>query len=296
MSVVNLLKFITSHPINRKQKLNAIGRFIRWQISSRLAPGPILYDWINGSKFLVQTGETGFTGNIYAGLHEFSDMAFVLHALRSDDTFVDVGANVGSYTILAGSVVGAKGYSFEPVPKTFFRLTENIRINHIEDRVKAFNLGLAQQEGTLRFTSDLDTINHAISIKDVSSNSIEVKVTTLDKELSFVHPNLIKIDVEGYEKNVLDGAQITLGDSRLNSIIIELNGSGDRYGFDDESIVDMLLKFEFKPFSYDPMSRSLNTLDGKNQRQGNTIFIRDTQFIQKRVENAPKFDIFGIGV
>jgi hypothetical protein len=41
------------------------------------------------------------SGNIYAGLHEFGDMAFVLHFLRAGDLFADVGANIGSYTVLA---------------------------------------------------------------------------------------------------------------------------------------------------------------------------------------------------
>ncbi len=58
---------------------------------------------------------TGATGNIYAGLHEFDDMAFFLHLLRPEDMFADVGSNIGSYTILASGVVGAKSVAFEPV-------------------------------------------------------------------------------------------------------------------------------------------------------------------------------------
>ena len=60
-------------------------------------------------------------------------MGFLLHVLRSEDLFVDVGANVGSYTILACSVVGARGISFEPVPSTYKRLVENMRLNHLDE-------------------------------------------------------------------------------------------------------------------------------------------------------------------
>ena len=130
MSILNSIKFITSHPLNKDDKLKSIFRFLRWQIGSRLLPGIVVYDWINGSKFLVGIGETGLTGNIYTGLHEFSDMAFLLHVLRPDDLFIDVGANVGSYTILACAAIGACGYAFEPIPTTYKRLIENIRINH----------------------------------------------------------------------------------------------------------------------------------------------------------------------
>ena len=81
MKLAHTVKFIVSHPMNRGQKLRAIMRFAKWQIGSRLVPGAVVYDWINGSKFLVRTGETGLTGNIYTGLHEFCDMGFVLHYL-----------------------------------------------------------------------------------------------------------------------------------------------------------------------------------------------------------------------
>lgn len=118
MWLFNTIKFIINHPLNQENKLGAIIQFARWQVGSRLVPGAIIYDWVNGSRFLVKNGETGLTGNIYTGLHEFQDMAFLLHFLRSEDLFVDVGANVGSYTILACSAIGARGIAFEPVPST----------------------------------------------------------------------------------------------------------------------------------------------------------------------------------
>src|SRR6188768_213885 len=104
MSLSQTLRFIADHPLNRQHKSAALLRFLKWQIGIRLLPGRVVYDWINGTSFIVQRGETGLTGNLYCGLHEFSDMAFVLHAVGAGDLFVDVGANVGSYTLLACSV------------------------------------------------------------------------------------------------------------------------------------------------------------------------------------------------
>lgn len=296
MSLFSVLKFIANHPVNRGQKLASIGRFAKWQISSRLAPGAILYDWINDSKFLVRNGETGLTGNIYTGLHEFPDMAYVLHVLRPEDTFVDVGANVGSYTILAGSGIGATGYAFEPVPGTYRRLVDNIRLNRMEGRVQAFNVGLAQSEGVIRFTSDLDTVNHALADNEAAANVIEVKVTTLDQALHGANPGMMKIDVEGYETPVLQGASMTLSNPQLHSIIMELNGSGSRYGFDESKIVQRLLEHDFRSYSYDPLSRRLTSLNGKNQEEGNTIFIRNEAFVRERIETAPKFNVLGVSV
>lgn len=72
---------------------------------------------------------------IYMGLHEFENMAFLLHFLRKEDLFFDIGADIGSYTILASGHVGAHTFAFEPIPSTFQSLANNVAINRINDSV-----------------------------------------------------------------------------------------------------------------------------------------------------------------
>lgn len=81
-SLVNVVNFIFNHPLGSKSKIAAISRFIKWQVASRLVPGEIVYYWVNDSKLIVRRGETGLTGNIYVGLHEFYEMGYLLHVLR----------------------------------------------------------------------------------------------------------------------------------------------------------------------------------------------------------------------
>lgn len=254
-------------------------------------PGDIVFNWISGSKFLVKTGETGLTGNIYNGLHEFSDMGFLLHVLRADDFFVDVGANVGSYTILACSAVGANGYAFEPVPGTYLRLVNNIRLNHMEEKVKCVNKGIGAQEGLISFTTDKDTGNHVLAFGEQYEKTVTVEVTTLDTALKDNPPSLLKIDVEGYETAVLEGAQDTLKNTTLHSVIMELNGSGRRYGFNELRILELMSDFGFKTYSYNPFNRKLVSLEGKNLNSGNTLFIRNESFVKDRLEKAPKVSV-----
>jgi len=66
-------------------------------------PGPIALPFVGGSVLLAIRGMTGASGNWYCGLAEFEDMALVLHALRPGELFVDIGANVGAYSVLAVS-------------------------------------------------------------------------------------------------------------------------------------------------------------------------------------------------
>ena len=293
MSILNTIKFITNHPLNRERKLSAIISFAKWQIGSRLVPGAVVYEWISGSRFLVKRGETGLTGNIYTGLHEFPDMGFLLHFLRSDDLFVDVGANVGSYTILACSAVRAKGIVFEPVPSTFYRLVENIRLNHLDEKVKCINKGLGSHEGNIAFTSENDTTNHAVASGEKCENAINVEVVTLDTALNGNAPQLIKIDVEGYETPVLEGAQKTLEKHELNAVIMELNGSGSRYGYDEARILELMFSYGFKTYSYNPLARKLINLDGKNLNEGNTLFIRDKSIVEERLRTSPMVSVHG---
>jgi FkbM family methyltransferase len=89
-------------------------------------------------------------------------MGYLLHVVRQEDVFFDVGANVGSYTILACGATGAKGYSFEPVPTTYHRLCENVMINNLQGRVNCYNVGLGEKKETLRFTANQDSTNHAV--------------------------------------------------------------------------------------------------------------------------------------
>lgn len=295
MSLLNTIKFIINHPLNKEDKLKAILRFIKWQIGSRLVPGEIVYEWVNGSKFLVKAGETGLTGNIYTGLHEFSDMAFLLHVLREKDLFIDVGANVGSYTILACAAIGASGYAFEPIPSTYKRLVENIHLNHLYEKVKCINKGIGNHQGMLAFTSDRDTTNHVLADGEQNTSAINVEVTSLDMALKGTLPNVMKIDVEGYETLVLEGAQNTLNKETLHSIIMELNGSGKQYGFDESRVFELMYGYGFKTYSYHPFTRSLLEIESKNLDSGNTLFIRDKGFVEERLQNSPKIFIHNKG-
>lgn len=293
LSLISTLRFITSHPLNDESKVKSIFRFLKWQIGSRMVSGAIVYDWVNGSRFIVKQGETGLTGNIYTGLHEFSDMAYLLHVLRRDDLFIDVGANVGSYTVLACAAVGARGYAFEPVPETYQRLVENVRINHLEDRVKSVNMGIGAGAGIIAFTKDRDTMNHALAPEEQSESRIDIEVTALDIALNGASPTVMKIDVEGYETPVLQGSENTLKQQTLNSVIMELNGSGGRYGYDEAKILELMFDHGFKTYSYDPLERRLFNLHGKNLRSGNTLFIRDEPFVTDRLVSAPKVLVHG---
>jgi len=294
LNIVNIVRYILAHPLNKGRGLAAIARFIKWQLKSRLVSGDIEIDWVGDAKLLASSGETGLTGNIYCGLHEFPEMAFLLHALRSQDRFADIGANVGSYTVLASAVVGAKTVCFEPVPATYNRLLLNIKLNGIVDKVTTHNVALGNTPGELAFSVDQNCMNHVIAEDEHATNRVTVEVSTLDDCLTEV-PFLIKMDIEGYELPALQGAISSLSNVNLSALILELNGSGQRYGFDDAEIYTLMHQYDFNAYEYQPFTRNLRRLrKGESSSQGNTLFLRNIDVIQQRIQMAPKVDVNGV--
>lgn len=161
--LIQVKSFIENHPLVGKHPTKAYWRFLKWQLSQSIYPKTVVHTFTEKTRLNVKKGMTGATGNIYTGLHEFPDMGFVLHFLRKEDVFGDVGANIGSYTILASGHVGARTIAFEPIPETFYWLKKNIKLNQLEAKVHAFNIGLGSETGVLRFTATHDTVNYVLT-------------------------------------------------------------------------------------------------------------------------------------
>lgn len=288
-----ILSFINHHPLAGKNKLASYARFFRWQLKQAISPGPRVHPLVEDSVLLIERGMAGATGNIYCGLLEFEDMAFVLHLLRPGDIMGDIGANVGVYTVLAAKNTGANVISIEPVPLAFQHLKKNIELNKISDLATIINCGAAAENGELNFTKELDAVNHvSFSIEEKNNqNTVKVKVQTLDTIFKDNQPLLLKIDVEGFEQEVIKGAVNLLSSNNLKAIIIELNGSGMRYGFSDENIHKELISFGFTPYQYDPFSRLIKLI--KKPGTLNTIYLRNEEWIMKRISSGKKFNILG---
>lgn len=291
-SIFQIIKFIYKHPLAKKHLIKAFVRFLFWQISQRLNPKPRIHNLTSNSKIWVAKGMTGVTGSIYTGLHEFEDMCFLLHFLRKDDLFADIGANVGIYSVLASADCRAKTLTFEPAKSTFEWIEKNKIINKVEHLVQSYNIGLGEKEESLKFSIGLDTINHVIISEQDRLDTDIVFIKTFDSiAIKEGVPILVKIDVEGFETPVIRGMQNTLDNPNLKAIIIELNGSGSHYGYEEKEIHNNLIAKRFIPYSYNPFLRILKKEDSYNNL--NTIYIRDFDFVAERIEKADKINIFG---
>lgn len=285
------IAFIFNHPLASQSKPATTIRYVAWQISTIFNKKPIIVNWFGGVKFLMKKGDHGLTGNYYTGLVDFVEMSFLLHFLRPNDLFVDAGANLGAYTILASSIAKAKTSAFEPVPSSFQGLMKNIEINGLNDLVSLHNVGLSDEIGALFFSLDYDTINHVV--EPGGAQSIKIKVVKMDDMISVDRPCVIKIDVEGYEYFVLKGAKLILANSNVKGLIIELNRCGRRYGIEDTEIDRLLTSNGFSPYNYAPFIRRISRLE-TFKTVNNTIYLKDIPFIEERLKGAEKIKIRGV--
>jgi FkbM family methyltransferase len=260
MGLRQTLGFILSHPMNRGRPISALARYASWQVKSRLQD-EVIVDWIDGAKLAVRRGMTGATGNVYCGLHEYVDMSFVLDELKPGDLFVDIGANVGTYTVLASKVCGADTIAVEPDPDTARALRRNIDVNGIADKVQVVEAALGAEEGVTPFTIGRDTVNRVASGDD--SDVREVPLRTLDDVLEGRVPAIMKIDVEGYEAEVLKAASKTLSHPGLRAIITETL---------DDDVNTLLMRAGFVHAYYDPNEKAVSA--NFKMTSNNSLMIR----------------------
>jgi len=160
--------------------------------------------------------------------------------LMPGDVFVDVGANVGFYTVLA-ALRGARVISVEAVPHTVAVLRANIKLNGLEDRVKVVDKCASDRKHKAKFHIPksghygLATINGS---RFDATNVVEVECIPLNEVLKDVkHVRIVKIDVEGSELAVLNGLKEAL--ERIDHIIVEVS---------NRKVIPVLLEQGFKVY------------------------------------------------
>jgi len=137
-------------------------------------------------------------------------------AIRPGDVVLDIGANLGAYTVLFGQWVGPAGrvFAFEPAPETASGLRRQVQLNGLSDRVEVIQSAMTAQPGSVRFHAEgVQGGNALASDRDAGATGvITVNATSIDAFCADrgIRPGVIKIDVEGAELDVLRGARETL--------------------------------------------------------------------------------------
>ena len=293
MGLINTLSFLVHHPLASLNKFKAFSNFLHWQLHYRSANQSLsafIFLFVENTKIILRPGETGATGNIYAGLHELVDMSLIMHFLSEEDIFFDIGANIGSYSLLAGGVSNSSVIALEPVSHTFSKLQENIGVNNLFEKVKCLQYGAGSSISQGTITTDYGCQNKIISESQSDSqlsevNSELINITTID-ELSKLYgfPTAIKIDVEGYEDFAFEGASQT---DILSLIIIETVSDSLHQKFSQAGFVRVY---------YNPYTREILNTPISSFTSVNYIYVKHLNLVIQKVNQSPTYLIHNMGV
>jgi hypothetical protein len=139
------------------------------------------------------------------------------------------------------------------------------------------------QPGSLEFSIDHDTTKHVVG-KDYQGESIQVPLVTVDSVLQDHRAIMWKVDVEGFEREVLRGGADSLADSVLQIVLLE---------GDDQVIAEMMKTAGFSRFSYEPFERSFLAC-GARENVSNHLWIRDLVQVQARCQGSPDYSVLGV--
>ena len=292
MRAIAVLRFIWQHPANRRCRFRAVRQAVNWQGYKRITKKPYdLHLW-DGMMLRCYPDSASASLALYcAGRPDWHEMAFMARYLRPGDGFVDVGANVGVYTLFARSLIGAAGRleAFEPGAKASQRLRENLALNGVTDQVRVHACAVGAESGVVRFTNSQDATNAIVTESTESpADSIEMPCARLDDVLTGQYA-MGKMDIEGAEPLALQGAEHMLAAQNPPVWLLEVNGACQRYGWSEEELAAWLGQRGYDLALYDA---DLGTLDYGPRpwlRQPNVLAIAQSarSNVTDRLRQAP---------
>lgn len=198
---------------------------------------------------------------IYANAFEREERDLLDQIITPGLTVLDIGANLGFYTCLFARKAGPAGrvVSFEPTPSTFGLLEQNVRLNGLDGIVECRNCGLSDKEGIAHMSvfSEGKDVYNSFRADDAHNDGpvpdiIEVATTTLDQCLDTLDVKrgcFIKIDVEGFEHQVIMGGRNHLQDMENVSLMVELyEPLSRRFGCSPLQTLDVLGSWGFTAY------------------------------------------------
>jgi FkbM family methyltransferase len=192
-------------------KVGVLLNSLTWQKQSH----PIVkFELNNGLKFISDL--RSYTENYvpWTGEYEGISINSVLPLLEGNENILDIGANVGYWTVNLATKINDKNkvYAFEPILSNFNRLVEMTNLNKMQNKIQSFNLGLADKPGNVGFSikpedikNHADTFNAKLDMNDGGDCEI-VTFDSLVEQEKINNIGFIKIDIEGYEIKFLKGA------------------------------------------------------------------------------------------
>jgi FkbM family methyltransferase len=286
---IKTLRYIWTHPNCKNQQIQFILKFISWQVYKRLTHKYLDIELISNVKIRCYPDSYSAATALYCGLYDYNEMNFLLRYLRSNDSFLDIGANVGIYTLLAASKIKSGSvYSFEVLPKNYNRLIQNLQLNQFQ-QVKPYAIAVSDFTGTTALNiAEGDSMPFITN--NATDNTITVTTDTLDNLLQYesvANLTLAKMDIEGAEILALKGAVSLLKKQRPYVWIMEINDTVNNFGLQKQDVVNFLEDYGYSLYQYDADTNQIQAITVEEKQGNNVLAIADSalDFVRDRLND-----------
>lgn len=258
--VRSVVRSIRDHPANAGRVAPVVARAVLAQAKWRVSGRPTVVPFGDRSRIEAHLDAGSSKRALYASLPDFPEMRAWQRVLGPGDLFFDVGANAGLYTVLACEL-GAEVVAIEPLADGITQLRRNLSINGYDATIVEAVVGA--MPGTAHIGGPDSQRAH------VGTSGIEVEMVTLDDLVGDRSARGIKIDVEGAERQVLEGATRLLGEHRVAVVQLEWNDRATaNFGETREPVTQLLEGHGYRLYRPDDTG-SLFPTDGE---EGSDVF------------------------
>lgn len=248
-------KFLIKAPFNKEYPVRALLRFLVWKLIRLLKLQNLKVKFWKNRYFYINHDSFQSMWLMYNYIVDWEEFLFTHYYLRENSIVFDIGANMGFYTIWMSRSIGIQGqiHSFEPDTKNFNRLSQNISINQFNGQFIPNNDAVSKKNGKMKMTIGFDGENHLVDSNFGGSSSI-INVVCLDdycNQRNISRIDFIKIDVEGFELDVLKGGINLLTQKNVDVIQLELNRALINSGTTQQEIISFVDQIGYTFCIYD---------------------------------------------
>ncbi len=270
-------------------------RTINWYLKKMFNDESFVFSLENNLKINLYF-DSILCKTIYVMPFERNELGFVDKYLKENDIFVDVGANIGLFSIIAGKKVGINGkvFGFEPVEKSSIRYNSNMKLNQINN-AKCYQIALSDSEGINEMNISKDGFDAWNSFVTPSMGNKfirkEVTVSTIDQIFKNEHfpigITLMKIDVEGWESKVISGGSKLFKSENAPVLLVEFTDkNANSAGFSCEELYKQICSFGYSIYEYRfSNNRLIPALPLKYYEYTNLICCKNIEEVEKRLVN-----------
>lgn len=257
--IKNIIKLLFGHQLGRFFIIRKLFNFLMFILDKLKISGDIdgLKMYLN-SKITIQLF-------VSANKKLFEKLIFEKQ-IKEGDTVLDLGANVGYYTLIAAKLVGDNGrvYAFEPDPLNFSYLQKNIKLNGFDNCIMEQKAISDKNENSKFYLNENDFSMHSMYSTEGTKKNIEIETIKLDGYFNNNKVDFIKIDIEGGEYWALQGMRSILESNKNIKIFTEFNPNLlKKSNIKPKEYLDLLEKNNFKLFNIDDKKKELKIITVK---------------------------------